>query len=188
MCNYEKLLGGQTNKGRKREVRGGKGTEGRRAEGDSQTPSLALGVCSLPSQGAKDFWMTPGGGPQPVGINPVVSTEISQAGGSDDGRAVDFVTHPFIGWAINWPSMGVVRRLTSEHEWGVWGGERWALVCWVIPSFDGCHAIIHQSHDLEPTGSTHSGPPQKAAHLVPGKIAWRWRARTGKATWELTKS
>lgn len=71
--------------------------------------------------------MTPGRGPQPVGIIHVVSTEISQTWPSDDGLAVDFVTHPFIGWVINWPSMGVVRRLTSENEWGVWGGERWAL-------------------------------------------------------------
>lgn len=104
-----------------------------------------------PSQRVKDFWMTPGGGPQPVGINHVARTDISQTWPSDDGLAVDFVTHPFIGWAINWPSMGVARRLTSENEWGVWGGERWALspalVCWVIPGPECCHAIIHQSHD-----------------------------------------
>lgn len=58
--------------------------------------------------------------------NHVASTEISQTWPSDDGLAVDFVTHSFIGWAINWPHIGVVRRLTSENEWGVWGGERWA--------------------------------------------------------------
>lgn len=97
------------------------------------------------SQRVKDFWMTPGRGSQPVGINHVARTEISQTWPSDDGLAVDFVTHPFIGWAINWPSMGVARRLTSENEWGVWGGERWApspaLVCWVIsqPWVLPCH-------------------------------------------------
>lgn len=53
-------------------------------------------------------------------------TEISQTWSSDDGFAVDFVTHLLIGWAINWLSMGVARRLTSENEWGVRGRERWA--------------------------------------------------------------
>ena len=83
--------------------------------------------------------MTPGRGQWPVGINHVASTEISQTWWRDDGLTVDFVTHPFIGWAINWPSMGVVRCLTSENEWGVWGGERWA-------PFPTCALLSHPQH------------------------------------------
>lgn len=53
-------------------------------------------------------------------------TEICQIWPSD-GFAVDFVMHPFIGWAINWSSMGLGRRLTSENEWGVLGRKKRAL-------------------------------------------------------------
>lgn len=102
-----------------------RGNEGRQEGRSSWIPLQALWVSRFPAKEWRISEWPQAGDHRQLEII-MWPAEISQTWPSDDGLAVDFVTHSFIGWAINWPHTGVVRRLTSENEWGVWGGERWA--------------------------------------------------------------
>lgn len=132
------------------------------------------------------FWMILGRGPQPVKMHHVASTENSPTWLSDDGLAVDFVMCLFIGWAISRPSVGAVRRLASQNEWGVWGGERWDLcpssgqLSHLQPGGLPCHYSsvawlgANQIHAIWTTS--------KSCTFSWGENVLRWRARTQRTT------